>query len=177
MKNNYIKALQRLQERFEWAEKKGVSDRTKRENQIILKSLSDYFEQTEKRELDLFQAYSSILDKFRKRGYFIQMHAYSDYVLNWIDNANIDFLESEVEYRKRNRRPLMPDSLLSWIDLEANQRIVINKALADIQDYKTYNEFKGRSSPQNDYSSILKGHTVTEPNLSKQIKLHSFRYE
>ena len=186
MKNNFIKAFELLQERFEWHEKNGASQRTIRENLNILRGLSDYFENNENREMDLFRAYSSLLEKFQKRTFFIQMHGYSDYALNWIDNANVNFMESEVEYRRRNNLPMRCDEL-HWIDLEANQRIVIAKAENDIKAFKTYHDFKARSVPKADYSIIMndfreKHHPYinfegTMPTLSKQIKFHSFRYE
>jgi hypothetical protein len=186
MKNNFIKALERLQDRFEWAEKNGASERTVKENLIILHGLSEYFECMEKREADMRRAHNSLHERFRKRGLFIEMHGYSKYSINWIDEANIDFLESEVEYRLQNNRP-MRASFLSWVDLETNFRVVEKKALADIEAFNRYKEFKTRSSHKAVYSGTLKDMQETqypyikfegmEPTISNQIKFHSFKYE
>lgn len=186
MKNNFIKALERLQDRFEWAEKNGATERTVKENLIILHGLSEYFENMEKRVEDLTRIHNSLIEKFRKRGFFILMHGYSNYAINWVDDANIDFLESEVEFRLQNKMP-MKATFLSWLDLETNQRIVFKKAQADIEAFKTYLEFKSRSVSNTAYSPLLndfqeKYHPHIKfdgntPSLSKQVKYHSFKYE
>ena len=177
MKRNFIKALETLTSRFEWTESQtGCKDSTKKQNDAILLALNNYYETIEKREEEMFAIYTKLLIQFRKRGYFIQCHGYSDYVLGWIHEANEDFLESEVEYRKQNGRPLVPSSLLSWIDLEANQRIVIRKAEADIEEFRKFKDnHQKQETVKKAYPHV--NFTGSEPNKTQLIKFHSFKYE
>jgi hypothetical protein len=176
MKNRFIKALETLQERFVWSENNGANEKTVKQNRQIYLALNEYFETMEKREMEWFEVYNRIHVQVKKRNYFIRLHGYSDFVIEWIEQANIDFLKSEIEYRRQHNRPLDSRSYLSWIDLLANERIVIKKADSDIEEFKKFNEnVRTQATVKQAYPHINFAGTMPERN--QLIKFHSYRYD
>ena len=191
MKVKYQKAVENIRRRFDYAVRMGASARNTQENADLLNTLVKYGEYAEneisrlkERENELFLSYSALLEKFNRRGTFLQIHGYNAYAIEWIDEANTDFLDSELEIRK-GANYSFTDQLLNWWNMEISYRSILYFARNDIEQIRKYRKFKAEglhaiAKHIHDYMpENLRKYldTDNEPKLSDLIRYHCFKPE